>query len=145
MPLRALGATGVKVPIVGLGTAQLGRPDPAVAIAVVRRAVELGITYIDTAPSYGKSRSEERIGIALDGARKSVFLTTKTLERKRDGALAELEQSLKRLRTDHVDLWQFHALRSDADTVPRAAFGRRQRCDPSIRRRPRSGIAGTKR
>ncbi len=115
MPLRALGNTGVKVPIVGLGTAELGRPDWKVAVAVVRRAVELGITYIDTAPTYGRTRSEERIGIALGGARKNVFLTTKTLERKRDGALSELDQSLKRLRTDHVDLWQFHALRSDDD------------------------------
>jgi aryl-alcohol dehydrogenase-like predicted oxidoreductase len=115
MPRRALGRTGVEVSLAGLGCHPLGQGHltDAKATAIVRRAVELGVTYIDTAPSYG--RSEERVGAALEGIRDRVFLATKTLERTKEGAARELERSLERLRTDRIDLWQFHALKSASD------------------------------
>lgn len=117
MPLRALGKTGVQVSLAGLGTAQWGRPvSDDVAAAITKRALDLGITYIDTAYSYGRGEAERKLGLALKGARDRVFLTTKTLPRDKKGALTELDTSLERLRTDHVDLWQFHALAATADT-----------------------------
>jgi aryl-alcohol dehydrogenase-like predicted oxidoreductase len=117
MPMRALGRTGVKVSLAGLGCVQVARGGEQNAVATVQRAVDLGITYIDTAQQYGQGRSETRVGIALEGGRRDkVFLATKTLRRDRAGAKKDLEGSLKRLRTDRVDLWQIHALRSKRDT-----------------------------
>jgi aryl-alcohol dehydrogenase-like predicted oxidoreductase len=80
------------------------------AIAVVLRALELGVNYIDTAPRYtaGARESERNIGNALRGARHRVFLATKTHDRTRDGSLKLLDESLELLHTDHVDLWQMH-------------------------------------
>jgi aryl-alcohol dehydrogenase-like predicted oxidoreductase len=119
MPTRTLGRTGVKVSLAGLGCVQIGRrgmPEPD-AVAIVRRALELGINYIDTAQQYGQGLSEKRVGLALKGGlRDKVFLATKTLQRGSAGAERDLDGSLERLQTDHVDLWQFHALRSDGDT-----------------------------
>jgi len=119
MPMRSLGRTGRKVSLAGLGCVDIGRrklgDDDAVRI--VRRAVEVGITYIDTAQQYGQGLAERRVGMALkDGLRDKVFLTTKTLQRSYDGAKRDLAGSLERLQTDHVDLWQFHSLRTDRDT-----------------------------
>jgi aryl-alcohol dehydrogenase-like predicted oxidoreductase len=117
MPLRELGRTGEKVSLAGLGTAEWGRGLPdRTADAIVARALELGVTYVDTAYSYGGGRAEEHLGRALKGRRDRVFLASKTLARDREGALAELETSLRRLATDRVDLWQFHALASTRDT-----------------------------
>jgi aryl-alcohol dehydrogenase-like predicted oxidoreductase len=118
MPTRALGKTGLRVSLVGLGTAGLGRRrlEEKEAIAIVHRAIELGINYIDTAPSYNRTHAERRLGLALKGARNGVVLATKTLKRDKKGALLELEASLRRLRTDHVDLWQLHALTTTKDT-----------------------------
>jgi len=118
MPMRTLGRTGVKVSLAGLGCVQIARHrSDDEAVKVVRRAVELGIKYIDTAQQYGRGRSEKRVGLALkDGLREKVFLATKTLQRGYSGAKKDLEGSLKRLQTDHIDLWQFHALKSDGDT-----------------------------
>lgn len=120
MPLRALGRTGEKVSLAGLGCVQIGnrRVSDDQAVAILRRAVELGINYVDTAPTYGRGESERKIGLALkrtEGLRRKIFLTSKTLERKKKDALAELDASLNRLGTDHVDLWQFHALQSTRD------------------------------
>ena len=117
MPLRDLGKTGVKVSLAGLGTAQLNRRvGEKRGTEIVRRAVELGINYIDTAHSYGRGNAETFIGKALEGKRRDkVFLTTKTLARDKKGALEELDESLGRLKTDRVDLWQFHALRRSND------------------------------
>ena len=117
--MRALGATGVKVSLAGLGTAQWGprRVTDKEALRILHRAIDLGITYIDTAYSYGYGHAERRLGLGLtEGRRDRVFLTTKTIPRDRASAERELETSLKRLRTDHVDLWQFHALASTRDT-----------------------------
>ncbi|MBW4687408.1 MAG: aldo/keto reductase [Komarekiella atlantica HA4396-MV6] len=110
MPERVLGRTEVKVPIFGLGGAGQtplsweGRERDAVAI--IQRALELGIRYFDTAASYGPS--EDYLGKVLPPHRSKLFLTSKTDKRDRDGAWRELERSLKRLNTDYLDLWQLH-------------------------------------
>ena len=110
MPERVLGNTGVSVPIFGLGGAGQtplswdNREQDAVAI--IQRALELGIRYFDTAASYGPS--EDYFGKVLPAHRDKVFLASKTDKRDRDGAWKELERSLKRLNTDHLDLWQLH-------------------------------------
>ncbi|MHC4408219.1 MAG: aldo/keto reductase, partial [Planctomycetota bacterium] len=111
MPMRALGSTGLKVSLAGLGCHPIGRGGlkEKEAVAVVRRAHELGINYFDTAPSYGSGRSETRVGKALKPVRDQVLIATKTLARDKKGALKELDESLKRLQTDRVDIWQFHA------------------------------------
>ena len=80
------------------------------AIAVTRRAVELGINYFDTAHSYWNGHSEEIYGEVLPEVRRQVFITTKSVKRTRREAEAELHLSLKRLRTDYVDLWQIHSV-----------------------------------
>ncbi len=118
MPMRALGDTGETVSLAGLGTAQWGPRtlDDKQAVAILQRAIDLGINYIDTAYSYGGGPAERRIGLGLRGGRRDrVFLTTKTIPRDRASAQKELETSLKRLKTDRVDLWQFHALKSNGD------------------------------
>jgi aryl-alcohol dehydrogenase-like predicted oxidoreductase len=75
---------------------------------IVARAIERGINYFDVAPSYGDA--EEKLGPALEPYRDQVFLACKTMERTKEGAWRELNESLKRLRTDHFDLYQFHAV-----------------------------------
>ncbi len=110
MPERVLGRTGVRVPIFGLGGA--GQTplswDGAErdALAIIQRALELGIRYFDTAASYGPS--EDYLGKVLPPHRQQIFLTSKTAARDRDGAWRELERSLKRLQTNYLDLWQLH-------------------------------------
>jgi aryl-alcohol dehydrogenase-like predicted oxidoreductase len=105
---RALGKTGVKLSVIGFGSLVLKDVDPAEASRWVGKAYNAGVNYFDVAPSYGNP--EERLGPALPPYRDQVFLACKTAERRRDGARTELEQSLKRLRTDHVDLDQLHAV-----------------------------------
>lgn len=112
MPTRPLGRTGHQVGLFSLGgqgiIEQANVEDQA--IAVVHRALELGVNYIDTAPRYtaGARESEKSIGKALKGQRDKVFLATKTHDRTRDGSLKLLDESLELLQTDHVDLWQLH-------------------------------------
>jgi predicted aldo/keto reductase-like oxidoreductase len=110
IPQRTFGKTGVKVTVIG----QAGGRFPLItfeeAKAITLRAYDLGINYFDTSIDYWNGRSEEVYGAVLPPFRKHIFLTTKANERTRAGAEAELETSLKRLRTDYVDLWQMHAL-----------------------------------
>lgn len=122
MQYRTLGRTGWRVSEVGFGGAPLGIPnynelwdphDPdttRTAIAAIQRAIDLGYTYFDTAPSYGDGRSEEIMGQALHGRRAEVVLATKTewQGKRRDWIRARVESSLRRLRTDYLDLLQFH-------------------------------------
>lgn len=117
MPLRVLGRTGRKVSILafGGGSRFLMYKELDEALAVLERAVALGINYIDTAQSYGKGESERRIGLFLKGRRDQVFLATKTDQREYDGLLREFEESLKRLQTDHVDLFHIHSLGGEDD------------------------------
>jgi aryl-alcohol dehydrogenase-like predicted oxidoreductase len=118
MPLRRLGRTGLEVPILGLGTAPLGTlPDDHedAAVAVAARAFALGVRYFDTAPSYDAHRAERRLGKALAGKRDQVVLATKSFLLPKAKALAELEASLRVLGTDHVDVFQVHAVGDDED------------------------------
>ncbi len=111
IPRRPLGKTGVMVTLFGLGgQATLetdGMRDDAVEI--INRAYELGVNYFDTAAAYGPSQGF--YGLAMKDWRDKVFLATKTWDRSRDGSLRLLEESLEKLKTDHLDLWQLHNLR----------------------------------
>lgn len=116
LPTRVLGRTNVALPVLGLGgsASPLSRPnDEQRALEIIERAYTLGIRYFDTAANYGPS--ELRLGEVLPRWRSTVFLATKTSQRTYDEAWRQLERSLKRLRTETIDLWQFHALTHDWD------------------------------
>ncbi len=111
VPKRQLGSTGALVSMLGLGGAHIGKPDlpEADAIALMRAAVDGGITFFDNCWDYNDGHSEERMGKALrDGYRNKVFLMTKLDGRTAKAATAQLEQSLRRLQTDVIDLVQVH-------------------------------------
>lgn len=120
MQSRQLGRTGVSLSVLGVGGGSQGltQAGDAGAGAIVGRALELGINYIDTATSYGHGASEERVGRALQGRRDQVFLATKLDQRDKEPAAAELRESLARLQTDHIDLVQVHAV-NDPETLDR--------------------------
>lgn len=117
MQERELGKTGVSVPIFGLGgagqTPLSWENREQDAVAIIERALELGIRYFDTAAEYGPS--EDNFGKVLPPHRDQIFLASKTSKRDRDGAWRELERSLKRLNTDHLDLWQLHHVSFDQE------------------------------
>ncbi|MBN2320127.1 MAG: aldo/keto reductase [Acidobacteria bacterium] len=106
----------VKLSILGLGGMTLLDLDRAEVEDLVARSVDRGINYFDVAPFYGNGEAEESMGRALAPYRNRVFLACKTLERSAEGAVAELDRSLRRLRTDFIDLYQFHAV-TDRDEV----------------------------
>ena len=110
MPTRSFGKTGYKVGILSLGaqaTIEIkGREEESEKI--INRAIDLGINYIDTAASYGQGVSQLNIGRVMKTRRKEVWLSTKTHDRTYDGSMRLLEESLKNLQTDHLDLWQLH-------------------------------------
>ncbi len=114
---RALGRTGETLSVIAFGGIVLNGSTPAHAAQLVRDAFEAGITHFDVAPQYGSA--EERLGPALEPFRPGVFLSCKTLQRGREGATLELHRSLRRLRTDHVDLYQLHSVSrlDDVDTI----------------------------
>lgn len=110
MPMRNFGRTGYRVGIFSLG-AQAAieiAGNEKLAADIVNRTIDLGVNYIDTARAYGRGISETHLGPVIRERRREVFLATKTGKRDRDGALQELDLSLKALQTDHVDLWQMH-------------------------------------
>jgi hypothetical protein len=118
MPHRTLGRTGASVSILAMGCGSRFLQYPAdQATAVLEKVVGLGIDYLDTAVNYGEGESETRLGRFLATRRKDVFLATKvpTRARTRDAALREVEASLKRLQTDHLDLLHLHSLGDEAD------------------------------
>jgi aryl-alcohol dehydrogenase-like predicted oxidoreductase len=109
MDKRKLGKTGEMLSVIGFGGILVMNETVDDSARVVARAVqEHGINYFDVAPSYGNA--EERLGPALEPYRKDVFLACKTGKRSADEATAELHQSLERMRTDHFDLYQLHAV-----------------------------------
>ncbi len=109
MPYRSLGKTGEKVSALCLGGYHLGLNQDNDAIKLVHAAQDMGINFFDNAWDYHGGRSEELLGRALQGSRREkAFIMTKHHGRKKATALKHLEDSLKRLRTDHIDLWQFH-------------------------------------
>jgi uncharacterized protein len=111
---RTFGRTGVRVPLVGYGTAPLGRDRISRdhAVNCLNHAIDRGITYLDTSPGYG---SEPHLGEVMRTRREEVFLATKIDKRSLAGVREELEQSLERLQTDHLDLVQVHAVSAWAD------------------------------
>jgi aryl-alcohol dehydrogenase-like predicted oxidoreductase len=103
IPRRVFGQTGVEVSAIGLGGYDLGKNGvEREAIRIVHEALDAGIDFLDNAWEYNDGRSEEWMGKALEGRRDKVFLMTKVCTHGRD------RQSLRRLRTDHLDLWQVH-------------------------------------
>jgi aryl-alcohol dehydrogenase-like predicted oxidoreductase len=115
LPKRPLGRTGHAASLFGLGGEGVLRTTGrfADAEAVIHRALDQGVNYCDTAPAYAGSL--DYYGAALGERRDDVFLASKTHERTRDGSLRLLDESLRRLRTDRLDLWQLHDLRTHAD------------------------------
>jgi aryl-alcohol dehydrogenase-like predicted oxidoreductase len=117
MPTRNLGKTGYRVGIFSLGgQAAIERPDnEAVAVPIIEKALDLGVNYIDTSSIYGGPQrwSERYVGQVMKKRRSEAFLASKTRERTKAGSLSMLEQSLKLLNTDHLDLWQLHDIGSN--------------------------------
>src|SRR5271165_1956719 len=117
MPTRNLGKTGYRVGIFSLGgQAALERGDnAALAVPIIEKALDLGVNYIDTSSIYGGPQrwSERYVGEVMKKRRNQAFLASKTRERTKDGSLKMLEESLKLLNTDHLDLWQLHDIGSD--------------------------------
>jgi aryl-alcohol dehydrogenase-like predicted oxidoreductase len=106
----------IRFSIIGLGGMLLVNMEQAKVDGIIAEALNKGVNYFDVAPFYGDGEAEQKMGIALSSHRNGVFLACKTLERSAKGAMEELEQSLRNLRTDHFDLYQFHSL-SDLDEV----------------------------
>ena len=121
IPLRPLGRTGEKVSAIGLGGYHIGtQRDEALSLRIIRSAIDRGITFMDNCWDYNDGESEVRMGKALrDGYRQKVFLMTKIDGRTKALAAKQIDESLKRLQTDRVDLLQFHEIvrRSDPDPI----------------------------
>ena len=118
VPRRFLGRTGVEVSALALGGYHLGMTKTKrEALRIVHEAIDAGVTFMDNAWEYHEGYSEELMGEALEGRREKVFLMTKVCSHGRDKktALRQLEQSLRRLKTDHLDLWQIHEVVYDND------------------------------
>ena len=112
IPTRRLGSTGVDVSMLALGGFHISVPPLDEGIRLIHTAIDNGITFMDNAWEYADHESERRMGIALaqDGYRDKVFLMTKNCahDRTYDNSMVKLEESLRRLQTDHLDLWQIH-------------------------------------
>ena len=122
LPRRPLGKTGEKLSILGLGGIVVMGAQPADAAETVRESFEKGINYFDVSPTYGDA--ELKLGPALKPYRKKVFLACKTTRRDREGAEEDLRNSLKRLQTDYLDLYQLHALANvERDVKPALGKG----------------------
>lgn len=126
IPLRALGRTGIEVTAIGLGGYHIGAmKDDDEAIRLMHEAIDAGITFMDNAWEYHDGRSEELMGRAIADRRQEVFLMTKvcTHGRDRHEAMRQLEDSLRRLKTDYLDLWQVHELAYENDPELHFASG----------------------
>jgi predicted aldo/keto reductase-like oxidoreductase len=117
IPRRTLGRSGEKVSIVGLGGYHLGmQSDEQESIRIIRSALDSGINFLDNCWDYNNGQSEIRMGKALrDGYRQKAFLMTKIDGRTKQAAQQQIEESLRRLQTDHIDLLQFHEVIRDTD------------------------------
>ncbi len=117
MPTRRFGRTGLTVPILAFGSGSrfMMYKEEDQALEVLNRAIDLGVSYIDTAHNYGNGKSEERIGTLMPARRNEVVLATKIAGRKADEAKRQIELSLKRLQTDHLDVLHIHALADEND------------------------------
>jgi len=117
IPIRKLGKTGLKVSIIGLGGGHFCRQhiDEATSVRLVQTGIDEGLTFMDTAWEYHGGESERRMGIALESRRDRVVLMTKVCGRNRKSAEENLHDSLQRLNTDVIDVWQFHEMNYDND------------------------------
>src|SRR5579859_5560108 len=113
IPKRPLGKTGEKLSIIGFAGIVVMENSPSFASNIVAEAVDRGINYFDVAPTYGNA--QERLGLALQPYREKVFLACKEEDWSKEGSAKLLDESLRLLRTDHVDLYQFHALSKMTD------------------------------
>ena len=113
IPKRALGRTGEQLSVIAFGGIVVMNETTGEASNIVAEAVDRGVNYFDVAPSYGNA--QERLGPALAPYRKNCFLACKTDGRMKDDLRTQLEESLRMLKTDHVDLYQFHALTKMTD------------------------------
>ena len=113
IPTTTFGKTGIKVSVIAQGGARMDlHPDIPSAAAHVRSVYDLGLTYFDCARAYWNGQSEEAYGIGLQGVRKNVFLTSKSMARTAKDAEADLATSLRLLKTDYLDLWQMHSIQT---------------------------------
>src|SRR5436189_3000071 len=114
MPYRVLGRTGERVSAIGLGGWHIGfkQLDERLGIEIIHEAINRGINFMDNSWDYNNGESERRMGKALkqDGYRNRAFLMTKIDGRTKDSAAKQIDESLSRLQTDHVDLLQFHEI-----------------------------------
>jgi uncharacterized protein len=117
IPYRTLGRTGEKVSVVGLGGYHLGKQsDPNESIRIIRTGIDEGINFLDNCWDYNSGESEVRMGKALrDGYRQKAFLMTKIDGRTKAAATIQINESLRRLQTDRIDLLQFHEVIRDSD------------------------------
>jgi len=119
IPKRPFGETGEQLSIIGLGGVVVIRMQQPEVNNLISEVIDRGVNYVDVAPTYGGGKAEELLGPALKGYRDKIFLACKTTKRKKEEAFAELRQSLTRLKTDHFDLYQFHAISNmqDVETI----------------------------
>jgi len=115
------GKTGLTVSELGFGGIPIIRLDTSQAVDVLRRAYEQGITLYDSANAYRDS--EEKIGLAFEGMRDKVVLATKTIRRDADGAMEQLENSLRMMKTDYIDIYQLHQIAQEKDWEYVAGLG----------------------
>ena len=126
IPMRPFGRTGQRVSSLGLGGWHLGVPESdEAAVRLVHTAIAAGVTFLDNAWDYNDGLSEERMGRAIADRRDQVFLMTKVCTHGRDAkvAMRQLEDSLRRLRTDYLDLWQIHEVVFDDEPAKHFARG----------------------
>ncbi len=121
MKYRKLGNTGIEVSCIGLGCAQLGSSRTEYAVQIVRRALELGVNYFDTAHSY--SDSEIKLDVGLGAERGKVYISSKTTAKTREEAWQHINESLERLQTDYLDNYHLHGLADAADVELRLGPG----------------------
>src|SRR5262245_321117 len=117
MPYRLLGKTGAKVSLLGVGGYHIGvQASAEESVRIIRTAIDEGVNFLDNAWEYNQGRSEERMGLALqDGYRKKAFLMTKVCGRDAKTAATHIDDSLRRMKTDVIDLLQFHEINYDND------------------------------
>ena len=145
IPLRRFGSTKALVSAIGIGGSHLAEaPDEGEATRIVHEALDAGVTFFDNAWEYHDGKSEEILGRALAGKRNAAFLMTKVCTHGRDRAVAmqQLEDSLRRLRTDHLDLWQIHECIYKT-TIPRCTSRRTASSRRSSRRSSRGRCASS--
>jgi predicted aldo/keto reductase-like oxidoreductase len=124
LPTRVLGGTGLQATMLGVGGWHIGRMPERAAQATIELAIESGIRFFDSAESYQDGRSEERLGQFLTPRyRDVIYLMTKTTARDAATARRHLDESLRRLKADHLDIWQMHAVESVEDVDSRIEKG----------------------